>query len=272
MSLGNRKKAFKTLETKRLYLSLPSSFNDPMDGTVFFSGLGKEECKIFKETIQTILKQHSKSDLAIRLKVLGDYAVQTNRHLVTCFTTTPDESISEGFKYSDVMWAHYADNYKGICIKYNFQQFDYKKVKLYMEDKQTNKISTYGVVSNGESINVNLASVNYTSTPIIAQFNNGLLTKDITYYNSLLNKMASWKNEKEHRIIISAPDGCGFSTDYNFFISQDDCNFEIEEIILGMFISKKNEQKIREIFKDSSVKISKAMVDDSKAFTTWEQF
>lgn len=37
-----------------------------------------------------------------------------------------------------------------------------------------------------------------------------------------------------------------------------------------MFISKKNEQKIRGIFKDSSVNISKARVDDSKAFTTWE--
>lgn len=96
---------YKSLINEQLNLSSPSVFNDPFD------------CPI-----TVLLKKYDEEVNNLLLKAYNDCLK------IACFSCKNELSLEEGVKCSDckdeylnaLMWAHYADSHKGICIKYYF--------------------------------------------------------------------------------------------------------------------------------------------------------
>ncbi|MEI6866652.1 DUF2971 domain-containing protein [Flavicella sp.] len=98
----------KVLKDKTIRFSNPKDFNDPFD---IKSDSSKEEVLIHYPNL---------SDLEINniLRVIKDseYKVlegNSSRHRISCF--------SENYK-EILMWSHYADKHKGICVGYNIEK------------------------------------------------------------------------------------------------------------------------------------------------------
>jgi hypothetical protein len=110
-----------------------------------------------------------------RLKYLIKKKVSDNQRII-CF--------SQSFK-SPLMWAHYADNHKGVCLKFEVHEddcFDIKYSKAMAEFIEK-KLKNRSLVSK------------------LAVFCNcGLTEKDI--FTILTTKFSEWSYEKETRIFI----------------------------------------------------------------------
>lgn len=79
------------LQNHEMSLSSPSTFNDPFDCHMAFPGA-------------------SRQDLATRSRDIVD-------------TIWRAGSLAES-PYNRLMWSHYADNHRGLCIEYDFSAFD----------------------------------------------------------------------------------------------------------------------------------------------------
>lgn len=132
MSGGNEKLVERTVLHNELYMATSGSFNDPFDLSPVFSFEGSKE-----EQIEDYIRLHKKfgeqcdGDLreiatALVEQRLSPGAIEDTEAIMSashrlavadvtgvyCLTTKPDNLL---------MWAHYADNHKGICLEFSSQ-------------------------------------------------------------------------------------------------------------------------------------------------------
>lgn len=203
------------LETQTLFLSPVGNMND------IFEGLS---CEIDDRVLEVIEK-------------MADCAYL--------------KSFSED-KSNLLMWAHYADQYSGMCVQYNFSEFcDDILCHLfpvhYSNTRRKSKSLEYTVQ---ELISIKKANAeNY-----YPEETNYL--KDIMYL--FLSKSKAWKYEKEWRIVATHPqifnsseeldDECSSFYDINNqIISVKGC---IEAVYLGPRMKEMQRKHIIEICKD----------------------
>ena len=172
------------IERDELYFAAPYTFNDPFDCKPHFSFKGSEDS--IKKFYYQALKKHdpslNRADRRREAKVstksirrtngAGEAEARTKSYYFNkiqreigayCLTTVPD---------SILMWSHYANNHKGVCLEYcGLNEFFAEAQKvIYSEER-----------------------------PIINAFSNedSLLMAD----RALLTKSDIWKYEDEWRII-----------------------------------------------------------------------
>lgn len=145
------KRELDNIKNKTVFGSVFSSMNDPMEG--FFLAQGNT----FKDDLSNSILNNIVSS-------------KTSRRIC---------AFSESFE-DELMWAHYAGQSYGICIKYDF-------------DKLLNSI---------DSVKSRLIKVVYTDIPITAPDGNVDIVSSILGQKSL-----AWKGEKEWRIIETFSDG-----------------------------------------------------------------
>ncbi len=133
---------------RRIYLPKASDLNDPNEGV-------------------------AEIQIKNMYRYWGNQIEERNRSSTRIFSLTENNK-------SALMWSHYADNQKGICIKFNLEWFANDKTKI-------------------------LGAVKYLSEPIKVPHN-----EMSNHFNIFLNKESSWQYEKEWRII---------STNENRFIT-----------------------------------------------------
>lgn len=103
------------------------------------------------------------------------YAEQQQRHSVA--QTIALSSFTEK-NDNNLMWSHYTNNHKGICIEYKLELFEYlKTLKGYLV----------------------FWKVNYSEEPPIV---NGLDDINLKVEKIMFNKQWEWKYEREHRIVF----------------------------------------------------------------------
>lgn len=132
MSGGSEKFVERTVLHNEVYLATSNSFNDPFDLSPVFSFKGTRE-----EQIEDYIRLHKKfggqSDIKLREtatalidKSLAPEAIAETEAImaashkfavadvtgVYCLTTKPNNLL---------MWAHYADHHKGICLEFSGQ-------------------------------------------------------------------------------------------------------------------------------------------------------
>ena len=171
---------FKNLLNNQILFSSPKDFNDPFD------------CKMFKITkpsrknLEDYFKKQNKTSEQIN-NIINDYDKNPEDNLkhaqetvkksgedysIACFSCT---------KENILMWSHYSDNHKGICL--TFDSANLFKKSLYL-----NKII------------LNLLRVEYvTDYPEINYFIPDKFKKEV--YNIFKYKHAYWHEEKEVRFI-----------------------------------------------------------------------
>jgi len=140
-----------------------------------------------------------------------------NNFVVTCFSETYD---------NELMWAHYADKHRGICVEYDMSKMENDPNISY------NKFFTYPVIYSESRPQIpvvlnRIGKHNYS----ISEGKYSLSDR----YLYLLTKSKAWKYEQEWRMIL--PDS-----------KNNIVNFPlISKIFLGVNISEIDEQIIKEV-------------------------
>ncbi len=173
------KHAVKNLITNSFSLSLIATFNDCFDSRISFGDVkirAKEEYETDKRIAEAagckpvIPIEQWYDHIAEEQKV---YAGFCNDSHCICFSETNN---------STLMWSHYADNNRGICIEYNFE------------------------IITENPLYYCLFPVCYTQTPIsVYDFfrrDKELYSIELGVLISVLNKASCWKYEKEWRLVL----------------------------------------------------------------------
>ena len=197
----------KDIINNEITLSSPKKFNDPMDPLIkiwLADRKNKNKDKIERKTYQFI-----------------DNTIDKIR--ICCMASQKTKEIlqSKQYIYNTLMWSHYADSHKGICIQYKVSPSQFKDEK--------NRI-------------IRLLDVNYNKKfPL-----NG----DIFFTDSLVVKSNYWKYENETRIIM-------YSNKKEDEYCQLSSGFDIEAIYMGCEINNCQRKCIKEILKakDTSIKL-----------------
>lgn len=162
----------KLLESKTLWFSSPKNFNDPFDCNVDLLDFtpSHEGIKEFinqkvsgnRATRREEIAKNKRDPFRIKSQVAGQ--TQTNFHKsgVCCYSEVNDNIL---------MWSHYSDNHKGVCLKFN------------------SSLRTLGTMT---------AKVNYLSGYLTSNFWH---EKGGAIYHLVFTKAADWKYEREIRSI-----------------------------------------------------------------------
>ncbi|MDZ4541634.1 MULTISPECIES: DUF2971 domain-containing protein [Bacillus cereus group] len=138
---------------------------------------------------------------------------------ISCFSEVND---------SILMWSHYADNHKGFCIEYNFNEID----------EDLNLINAlHPAIYSDEIINVGKHLKKTSKQP--DEFN-----QIIEEYAAIV-KSKEWEYEKEWRIVFCKDEGGGFN--YR--------GLKPKAIYLGSRISKDDKSEILEIAKEKDINV-----------------
>jgi hypothetical protein len=179
-----------------LYFNSPDKLNDPFD-TLPFVNTDVNSKEFINWAIKTVMtKEHVTKQIA-RKKALDRIkkdprfknihtireeaqktisAMRTNTG-ICCFTTNEPETL--------LMWAHYGDKHKGICLEFNFSG---KKIFK-------------GHATDNRSISKPVQIIYSKTLPIHNFFSDSKYEFD-ELGKSLLTKSIEWKYENEYRIIF----------------------------------------------------------------------
>jgi hypothetical protein len=161
-------KCIKCLGNNSLYFNSPNNFNDPFDCDVVVNGFQKN-LRRFLHNINTEKKEQYAvfNKKNTNLEDLYQAVVEAKNNLGICCFTKDNSNL--------LMWAHYADNHKGVCLK-----FDIYEDKEIFDDPLTVKYSAYKPLLDANKL------------------------QDIDHIkNVFTTKSKHWKYEKEIRFMFN---------------------------------------------------------------------
>lgn len=226
---------FENLKCNQLYFNDPRMYNDPFDSRVSGYSEYTEE-----QWIKQCMKAHPGLNMDQAMQALkwnidtGNWKKSGNiMRLENSYTDQPPLTCCFCKKPNNIlMWSHYADYHKGICLRF-------KPIYEPVDEPELNGfeyITDYLFTINSRRIP--LFKVKYSgSMPSRVKWEQ---TYDIRLFDFLLTKSKCWKYEEEYRLILD---------DY---LIDKKCNFkkeELEGIIFGLRTSYHNARRIYNIVK-----------------------
>jgi Protein of unknown function (DUF2971) len=217
-----------------LYFSKPSNFNDPWDCRPFFDKAGLDDCNEYERTVRWFVNCDRKSNTLLSSEELSrrEQEIRKNRKLLEYFidqmSADMERAIQEQYRVyclsthpdSTLMWSHYADSCKGICLEFSVRN------NLFCRALQIEYLSSYPLFA--------LADEN--------EYENirPLLTKsDVWWYENEFRLIAS-----EHPIVFE-----GVPTTRNGFLSFP--KESLEAVIIGPLMRQPDQKLIRSIVSGS---------------------
>lgn len=162
--------AIKILETKKLWFSSPKDFNDPFDcnvNLIDFTPSDKDIVQFINDKVsgnRNIRRQEIRKNKKNPYRIKNQMAEQTQKLFydsgICCFSEVNNNIL---------LWAHYADSHKGLCLKFNSCIFD---------------------------VGTTTAKVNYKTGYETSNF---WTEKGGAIYHLVFTKSDDWKYEKEIR-------------------------------------------------------------------------
>lgn len=221
---------YQSLTLEQLNLSSPCTFNDPFDSPIVSLLDKNDEIAMLIRTayldcvkiacfVSNVMLPFQKDG-----KISGEI-VQNKRK--------QEDNTSEEFQ-NELMWAHYADYHRGICIKYHFPN---SLTSLYSEPGTS--VKYFRDVQYKDDLSV-------------------LTEKDsITIEDAFFAKSKAWKYENELRLILCNPNSSGLYDS----IDIPNC---IEAIYFGVNCANKDIKVIREIMKNREFVTKQERIVDNK--------
>lgn len=203
---GDECYAFNDIKNNALTFAAPKLFNDPMD-------------PLIKAWAEWRKIQHTDKVDKVLYKLISDVL---DRIRICCLVDPlrnrirPKEAKIDDC--SPLMWAHYANNHKGICIQYRVKPEN---------------------IIDGERVVLRLLDVNYDK-PFP-------LDGNIPFVDSLCVKGDYWRYEKETRLIMYVRG--------NIAEHQPMKGFEIEAIYMGYKIEHEKRDYLIKMLKSSDIKL-----------------
>lgn len=170
-------RTFIGLDKEAVWFSHPSKFNDPYDSSaVFFNDLmhaGWQEEMRKVMTTKFELKQLKRVINEEERRMHTEFVEKSRDSLrVCCFTENKD---------SVLMWSHYADQHRGICVEYDFTSLEPDDLRLKW---------LYPVIYSKLVLNVS----EYLKPENINPF---------VFMLTSMHKYTAWNYEKEWRMILA---------------------------------------------------------------------
>ena len=107
---------YQSLINEQLNLSSPTTFNDPFDCPIrVLLNKGNDVSLLVQQAYQNCLKIACFSS-----NIKLPYRKEANNLLSESVSNEKKHRRDKAEYLNELMWAHYADSHKGICIKYNF--------------------------------------------------------------------------------------------------------------------------------------------------------
>lgn len=237
----------KMLAYSRIYLSNPEVFNDPFDGYFsiqFESEQDKDDAKkiIERKAEQFVKEGKITKKRADRIKDSLFTQISLENFRVACF--------SEDDK-NDLMWAHYADQHRGVCLVY---EIDDKRAAFTVEnnccvfvENDVDDTECYGCFGGG-GVKLLLERINYRKNKEFLKISLGKVVDEYNTEWPMYTKSTVWEYEHEIRLVAKLPFGCAFSDDTYF------CKINkssLKEVRFGIRLEKKYQQQLQEIIKRS---------------------
>lgn len=223
--LDENEKRFNTLENNQLWFALPDTQNDPYE----FKGMYFDKVS---------LKKLGFSDDVLAVIESLIYNVP-----FCCFVDNSSENLP--------MWAHYANNHRGYCVKYRVE----------------NKRGVRNVIYEPSRIPISKILAAFITNAQKFEKGEGNLS-ELNFYSSVLQEMffvkhISWANEKEYRIVY--PDE---KIDKGIRLDTSVVGLRAEEIICGFKCADEHVNRLSDIAKKLSIKCMKCEISDV-AFTVY---
>lgn len=170
-------RTFIGLDKESVWFSHPSKFNDPYDSSaVFFKDLMRAGWEDEMKKVNTTpfeIKQLKKLIKEKEYTMNADFVEKGRDSIrVCCFTENKD---------SVLMWSHYADQHKGICVEYDFTSLPANDLRLKW---------LYPVIYSEILMN-------------ISEYINPDNLNPFMFMLSSMHKFRAWSYEKEWRMMIS---------------------------------------------------------------------
>ena len=207
---------YKSLRKEQLNISSPTTFNDPFDCPIIeLLSHGDDIASLIHRAYKDCLKIACFSS-NIKLPYLENPNDMFSKKII-------DEKKHKNDKeefLNELMWAHYSDSHKGVCIKYSF----------------CDSISNLG--NNNDKIVSYFKDVKYSTKDL-----SGYSKKDaITLEDSFFLKGKQWEYENELRYLY-------FDLDCHSKFGTVDIPNSIEAIYFGLKCSARDKKKILRIMK-----------------------
>lgn len=210
----------KNIKSSVLIANSPESFNDPLD-PVILPWLNIYRKTIKGNSVHTFAGNAQKAMEHFRIRCLSyDRGLKEKDNNIFLPIDQNIENINP------LLWGHYADGHRGICIK----------CKIKMEDlkRQYNTESSY----------IKLRSIKYVKKLDIHQ--------PITLSDALITKGKYWDYENEIRLIY-------YSTDQQ--PKHFPIKVEISDIYLGVLCEDSIRQEIQKAIKGTRIQLHKMVID-----------
>ena len=201
-----------SFKEEKLSMSPPSTFNDPFDCPILelLNLYGDDLSKLVRAAYQDCLKI---TCFVNNTKVKPEFDKDNNRIWVRKHKNDPAEYLNE------LMWAHYAKNHTGVCIKYHFR----------------NDITVFADEGKGQI--AYFRDIEYTSK--ISKF---AKAGTIDLRNAFFAKGKAWEYENELRLLAYDLNGTG---DY----ASIDAKESIAAVYFGMKCPTRRRARIMNILK-----------------------
>jgi len=201
-----------SFKEEKLSMSPPSTFNDPFDCPILelLNLYGDDLSKLVRAAYQDCLKI---TCFVNNTKVKPEFDKDHNRIWVRKHKNDPAEYLNE------LMWAHYAKNHTGVCIKYHFR----------------NDITMFADEGKGQI--AYFRDIEYTSK--ISKF---AKAGTIDLRNAFFAKGKAWEYENELRLLAYDLNGTG---DY----ASIDAKESIAAVYFGMKCPTRRRARIMNILK-----------------------
>lgn len=200
------------LAEKELGVSSPEEFNDPFDCLILSSIRQMEQRENFDEYIDSFDKQLFIDEL--------------RKIRVRCFVGDDKNKTDTPAFLNTLMWAHYANNHKGVCVKYSVN-----------EDSPLLCDKGMGNLSTGR-----LDPVIYSDVLVE---NKG----KFDFEECFLYKNSVWKYEDEYRLVYYDSK----KEDKHYNIPLADLGLRIEAIYFGLNCDKKYRSLVQKILGENDV-------------------
>lgn len=201
-----------SLRNETLSMSPPTSFNDPFDCPILelLSLYGDDISKLVREIYTECLKV---TCFVNNVKLEPKFDDTHGRCWIPKHNDDPAEYLNE------LMWAHYANNHQGICVKYHFRNDITKFV-----DKSKGQIAYF-------------RDIEYTSDMDTYRKNGAINLKD-----AFFAKGKAWEYENELRLLAFDPNGDGR-------YGNIDAKNSVAAIYFGLKCPQEKKDEIMEILK-----------------------
>jgi Protein of unknown function (DUF2971) len=231
----------KILLENKIFFSSVKNFNDPFDATIplrYDKGTNKQISDIFDKIIRidnpnltddevkrAVMNEMGKDDIRSDRRIQN--TINNQREIIA----TKYGVFSTSHRFDSVlMWSHYSNLHKGLCIRFNCEKLeDFIK----NECPKNNLIIIWGNAEYKKDY------------PILIPFE---LSLEEQIMKSLIIKSAIWEYEEEIRFVL-------FDYPNKELILPDGI---IDQIILGCKIVKEDRQQIIEFSKRKNIKIMQA--------------